>query len=31
MAKWPLRNGVIYVTTDGICSTSGRLESVCLC
>ena len=29
-AKRPLRNGVICVTTDGICSTSGKMGSVCL-
>jgi hypothetical protein len=28
---WPLQNGVICVTTDGICSTSGRLGSVDVC
>jgi hypothetical protein len=26
--KWPLRNGVICVMTDGICSTSRRVGSV---
>ena len=30
MTKWPLRNGVMCVTTDGICSMSGRLGSICL-
>ena len=30
MAKRPLRNGVIRVTTDGIRSTSRRLDSVYL-
>jgi hypothetical protein len=29
MAKWPLRNGAIIMTTDGTCSTSERLGSVC--
>jgi hypothetical protein len=28
MARWPLRNGVICVTTDGVCSALGRLGSV---
>jgi len=30
MSKRPLRNGVIRVTTDGVCNTSGRLGRVCL-
>ena len=30
MAKRPLRNGLIRVTTDGICSTSGTQGGVCL-
>jgi hypothetical protein len=29
VAKWPLQNGVICVTTDGTCSTSETVGSVC--
>jgi hypothetical protein len=28
MVKWPFRNGVICMTTDGVGNKSGRLDSM---